>query len=182
MSEKTPPPEGYRLAMWLVIACVAIIFLALSAMYLLNRAGRGQLAMPRVFWVSSGLIMLSSVTMEVARRHLRQRREDHFRVWIVVTLLLGLGFLVAQLFGWSSLQAAGFYINHNLRSGYAYIFTGLHGLHLLGGLLALLWVALRHPAKWTALRRRVSVDAAAAYWHFLDVLWLYLLGLVFLWR
>ncbi len=180
-SEKTPPPEGYHLGMWLAIVCVAILFLALSVLYIFNRAGRAAIAMPPVLWISSALILLSSLTMEVARRNLRRRREEHFRTWIGVTVILGLGFLVAQLLGWASLRDAGFYINRNLRSGFAYIFTGLHGLHLLGGLGALLYVAARRPETWTVLRRRISVDVTAIYWHFLDGLWLYLLALVFLW-
>ena len=77
-------------------------------------------------------------------------------------------FLAAQIVLWKSLVASGFYINKNHHSGYAYIFTGLHGAHLIGGLIALGYVMLRERSKWTAVRRRVSVDATVLYWHFLD--------------
>ena len=97
-------------------------------------------------------------------------------------MLLGLCFLAAQLVLWKSLVASGFYINKNHHSGYAYIFTGLHGAHLIGGLIALGYVMLRERSKWTAVRRRVSVDATVLYWHFLDILWIYLLALIFYWR
>jgi cytochrome c oxidase subunit 3 len=97
-------------------------------------------------------------------------------------MLLGLSFLGAQIVLWKHLVASGFYINKNHHSGYAYIFTGLHGAHLIGGLAALAYVMLRNPVNWTVVRRRVSVDATAMYWHFLDGLWIYLLLLIFYWR
>jgi cytochrome c oxidase subunit 3 len=180
--DRTPPLEGYRLGMWLTLVSVTILFLALTVFYLFNGAQRKPIIMPPVLWVSTLLILLSSGTMEVARRALRRRLEGRFQFWIAVTTLLGLGFLAAQLLAWQALTEAGFFINRNFRSGYAYLFTGLHGVHLLGGLLGLLYLARRRAESWTVLRRRVSVDMMALYWHFLDGLWIYLWGLVFLWQ
>src|SRR5262249_49837804 len=120
--------------------------------------------------------------VETARRALRRRLENRFRLWISATMLLGLCFLAAQLVLWQRLVASGFYVNRNHHSGYAYIFTGLHGAHLIGGLIALGYVMLRERSKWTTVRRRVSVDATVLYWHFLDGLWIYLLALLFYWR
>jgi cytochrome c oxidase subunit 3 len=181
-NELTPPPEGYSLAIRLAIVSITVLFLALSSAYVFNRAMRQPIAAPPVLWVSTGFILASSLTVEMARRALRRRRENRFRLWISVTMLLGLCFLAAQLVLWKNLVASGFYINKNHHSGYAYIFTGLHGAHLIGGLIALGYVMLRERSKWTAVRRRVSVDATVLYWHFLDVLWIYLLALIFYWR
>lgn len=180
--ERTPPPEGYRIGMWLVIVSVSILFLSLTVLYLFNQAPSRPIVMPSVLRVSTVLILLSSVTIEIARRALRWRRESQFKAWMIVTLLLGLAFLCAQLMAWRQLIAAGFYINRNFRSGYAYIFTALHGIHLLGGLLGLAYISFRSRGAWTALRRRISVDVTAVYWHFLDGLWIYLWVLIFLWR
>ncbi|MGE0131279.1 MAG: heme-copper oxidase subunit III [Blastocatellales bacterium] len=181
-NELTPPPEGYSLAIRLTIVSITMLFLALSSAYIFNRARLQPLATPSVLWVSTGLILISSVTVELARRALRRRLEDRFKLWISVTMLLGLSFLGAQIVLWKHLVASGFYINKNHHSGYAYIFTGLHGAHLIGGLVALAYVMLRNPGNWTAVRRRVSVDATTLYWHFLDGLWIYLLVLIFYWR
>jgi cytochrome c oxidase subunit 3 len=181
-NELTPPPEGYSLAIRLAIVSITVLFLALSSAYVFNRAMRQPIAAPPVLWVSTGFILASSLTVEMARRALRRRRENRFRLWISVTMLLGLCFLAAQIVLWKRLVASGFYINKNHHSGYAYIFTGLHGAHLIGGLIALGYVMLRERSKWTAVRRRVSVDATVLYWHFLDVLWIYLLALIFYWR
>ncbi len=181
-NELTPPPEGYSLAIRLTIVSITMLFLALTSAYIFNRARLQPLVTPRVLWVSTSFILASGVTMELARRALRRRLEDRFRLWISATMLLGLCFLGAQIVLWKRLVASGFYVNKNHHSGYAYIFTGLHGAHLIGGLIALAYVMARRPASWTAVRRRVSVDATALYWHFLDGLWIYLLILIFYWR
>jgi cytochrome c oxidase subunit 3 len=181
-NELTPPPEGYRLAIRLAIISVTSLFLALSSAYIFNHAQLQPIATPRVLWLSTSLILTSSATIELARRALRRRAEGRFKFWISTTMLLGLCFLGAQVMVWKQLVASGFYVNKNHHSGYAYIFTGLHGAHLIGGLIALGYVMLRDIGSWTAVRRRVSVDATALYWHFLDGLWIYLLALIFYWR
>jgi len=181
-NELTPPPEGYSLAIRLAMISITVLFLALSSAYIFNHAAPQPLAKPPILWVSTSFILASSVTIEMARRALRRRLENRFRLLILITMLFGLCFLAAQIVLWKRLVASGFYINRNLHSGYAYIFTGLHGAHLIGGLIALAYLMLRERSKWTAVRRRVSVDATTLYWHFLDGLWLYLLALIFYWR
>ncbi len=180
--ERTPPPEGYRIAVWLVMVSITMLFLALTSAYIFNRAKNHPIVMPQALWLSTSLIVASSITVEIARRALRRRREGQFKVWIGVTMLFGVSFLGSQLAAWYQLVASGFYVNKNFHSGYAYIFTGLHGVHLIGGLIALAFVMLRAREKWTAVRRRVSVDLTAVYWHFLDVLWIYLFVLLFFWK
>ncbi|HEY7180014.1 MAG TPA: hypothetical protein VIC84_01285, partial [Blastocatellia bacterium] len=151
-NERTPPPEGYSLAIRLAMISITSLFLALSSAYVFNNAMRQPIAAPPVLWVSTSLILLSSLTAEMARRALRRRIENRFRFWISATMLLGLCFLIAQLILWKRLDASGFYVNRNHHSGYAYIFTGLHGAHLIGGLIALGYVMLRERSKWTAVR------------------------------
>jgi cytochrome c oxidase subunit 3 len=168
--------------MWLTLVSVAILFLALTVFYIFNGAQRKPIVMPQILWVSTLLILLSSVTLEIARRGGRRRPGRPFQFWITATMLLGGGFLVAQLLAWQALSEAGFYVNRNFRSGYAYLFTGLHGAHLLGGLLGLVYLVWRRAESWTVLRRRVSVDMMALYWHFLGGLWLYLWALIFFWQ
>lgn len=180
--ERTPAPEGYLIGVWLTIASVAILFLSLTTLYVYLNAGRHRIAAPGILWWSTGLLAGSSLTFEIARRALRRRAEKPFRIWIVLTLALGLGFLVAQCLVWRELITGGFYMAGNFRSSLAYTFTGLHAVHLLGGLFGLSVVTFRPRESWTALRRRVSVDATALYWHFLDALWIYLLILIFLWN
>lgn len=180
--ERQPPPEGYRIAIWLVLAGVTMLFAALASAYVVNRAHSMPLIMPKVLWLSTAVILASSATFEMARRMLKRRIENKFKLWIGVTTALGFGFLALQLMAWSELNASGFYINKNLHSAYSYLFTGLHGVHLICGLAALAFVTLRNPAKWTTVRRRVAIDVSALYWHFLAGLWIVLFVMLFFWK
>lgn len=180
--ERTPPPEGYKIGMWLVLVSVTMLFSALASAYIFNSAQRMPIVMPKVLWLSTAIILVSSATLEIARRALKRRIEGKFRLWIGVTTALGFGFLIAQLFAWRHLSESGFYVNRNLHSGYSYLFTGLHGVHLIGGLAGLIFITLRNPAKWTALRRRVAVDVTSLYWHFLSGLWIILFAMLFFWK
>jgi cytochrome c oxidase subunit 3 len=180
--ERTPPPEGYRLGVWLGLIGISMMFLALTSAYIVNQARFFPIELPPVLWLNTAVMLASSATVELARRSLRRRVEGAFNRWLMVTMALGLVFLLGQLMAWRQLVASGFYLNTNRHSGYTYLLTGLHGLHLVGGLLALAYVRLRARWDWTALRRRVSVDATALYWHFLDGLWVYLFILLFFWR
>jgi cytochrome c oxidase subunit 3 len=180
--ERTPPPEGYRVGVTLILISVTMLFAALTSAYIFNQAQRQPIVRPKILWLSTGVILFSSATIEVARRALRRRMEEKFRRWIGLTTALGFCFLGAQLLAWRQLNASGFYINRNFHSGYSYLFTGLHGIHLLGGLVALAFITLRRPDRWTAVRRRVAVDVTALYWHFIDGLWVVIFVMLFFWR
>jgi cytochrome c oxidase subunit 3 len=106
--------------------------------------------------------------------------------WLFMTVLLGLAFLAAQLVAWRQLSRQGVYLATNPHSSFFYLLTGAHAVHLLGGLLGLifLWLRSRRPVIETELiaRRKAATDAVAIYWHFMDALWIYLFLLLFLWR
>ncbi|MFN0086037.1 MAG: heme-copper oxidase subunit III [Blastocatellia bacterium] len=183
LPERMPPPEGYRIALWLTLVSVTMLFLSLASAYIFLRADTQPIVAPRAFWVSTASILCSSVTMEFARRALRRRNEENrFTRWGIATFLLSGIFLLSQLAAWRQLVAEGFYVNRNLRAGLAYIFTGLHAVHVLGGIAALAYVMLKPKHRWTSIRRRVSFDAVALYWHFIGGIWVMLLALVFLWK
>jgi cytochrome c oxidase subunit 3 len=139
-----------------------------------------------VLWLSTSLILISSVTMEVSRRSLRSLNDAGYGRWLVVTAVLGLGFLGSQLLAWRQLVRQGVYIATNPHSSFFYLFTAAHGLHLLGGLVALTFLMLRTARKRDTaegeLRRVGAADAATIYWHFMDGLWVGLFLLLFFWR
>jgi cytochrome c oxidase subunit 3 len=102
-----------------------------------------------------------------------------------VTLLLGLGFLAAQVLAWRQLVAAGVYLASNPHSAFFYVLTGLHAIHLVGGVLALAylhWFVRRAGGAEADLKRRALTDVVGIYWHFMDVLWVFLFLLLFFWR
>lgn len=182
--------QRYRIGMWLAIGSIAMLFTALTSAYVMRAGGSGwdDIQLPGLLWVSTGLIVASSVTIEMARRALRRDEYATYRRWLTVSLLLGFGFLATQLFAWRQLAAQGIYLASNPHSSFFYLLTGLHGLHLLGGILGLsflLWRAtrtMRDVSKQATLKRRAAADAVGIYWHFMDGLWVYLFALLFLWR
>jgi len=157
----------YRLG--LLIACGSILaFFAALVVAFYWRASTppfwAPIALPRTLWLSTAIILVSSVTFEAARRTYRRGLHRIAAQLLVVTACLGAAFLASQLSAWLNLVHRGFYLAQNPYSSFFYMFTGLHAAHLIGGLIALFIVVLGRT-------RRETVDAVAYYWHFLGVLW-----------
>jgi cytochrome c oxidase subunit 3 len=104
----------------------------------------------------------------------------------MVTVVLGLGFVASQLIAWRQLVRQGVYLASNPHSSFFYLFTAAHGVHVLGGILALTYLLLRTRKKRDSLegelRRIGTADGATIYWHFMDVLWICLFWLLFFWK
>ena len=163
------PPGMYRLG--LLIACGSILafFAALVvAFYWRSRTPPfwAPIALPHTLWLSTAIILASSVTFEAARRAFRRGLHLVAARLLVVTACLGAAFLASQVSAWLNLVHRGFYLAQNPYSSFFYMFTGLHAAHLVGGLIALFIVVLGRTT------RRETVDTVAYYWHFLGVLWI----------
>ncbi len=179
----------YRIGAWVAIASILMLFTALISSYIVRSASGNDwvpIMMPKVLWLSTSLILTSSVTMEISRRSLKALNDAGYGRWLIVTVVLGLGFLGSQLMAWRQLVRQGVYIATNPHSSFFYLFTAAHGVHLLGGLLALSFLVLRTTRKRDTaegeLRRLSAADAATIYWHFMDGLWIGLFLLLFFWR
>jgi cytochrome c oxidase subunit 3 len=176
-------PSSRRYATAIVIAIVSIVmfFMAMASAYIYLRANSSRwvpLHLPWIIWVNTALLLLSSGAMELARRRLALADVAQFRrLWAVATTL-GVLFLIGQLVAWRQFVLAGFYVSTNQASSFFYIFTGLHGLHLLGGICALLYVSFRKFEK-AKVSRVVAAEVASYYWHFMDGLWVFLLALLY---
>ena len=166
-----------------------MLFTALASAYIVRSASGNDwtpIAMPGVLWLSTAIIVVRSITMEVSRRSLKFQREQGYRLWLVITVVLGLGFMASQLVAWRQLARQGVYVATNPHSSFFYLFTAVHGIHLLGGLLVLsyLLVRTRKRSETVAgeLRRVGTADGATIYWHFMDGLWICLFLLLFFWK
>lgn len=187
-------PQQYRIGMWLALAAILMMFAALTSAYVFRSMRTQQewqvFAVPQMLWVSTILILASSATIELARRAVHRGQHEVYRNWLLASLLLGFGFLVSQLLAWRELVGQGIYLATNPHSSFFYLLTGLHALHLVGGILGLIYLAisarretlLSSRAVNAATKRRAGVEAIGLYWHFMDGLWVYLFALLFLWR
>ena len=185
-------PDKYRIAVWVVIVGVLMLFVSLSSAYVIRRtpglsgeSGANDwpgLWLPPILWFNTAAIVISSVTMEASRRFLRRGGYLGFNRWIVITLVLGFAFLAGQLVAWRQLAHQGIYLATNPHSSFFYLFTCLHGIHLLGGIAALAYVAVKGIRFQFGQRHDAAVYATSMYWHFMDGLWVFLFVLLFFWR
>ena len=177
-----PSSRRYATAIGVVIVSIVMFFMAMASAYIYLRAKSNQwvpLHLPWIVWVNTAVLLLSSGIIELARLRLARADVRQFRrLWFVATCL-GVLFLAGQLAAWRQFVLAGFYVATNQASSFFYIFTGLHGLHLLGGIGALLYVAFRKFEK-AKVSRTVAAEVASYYWHFMDGLWIFLLVLLYL--
>jgi len=129
------------------------------------------------------VLLASSVTLEIARRRIASYArgvESQIAApmrWLVITLSLGLLFVAGQYVAWLQLKAEGLYLATNPNSSFFYVFTGVHALHVLGGLGGLVYVMSKFNR---SILRRSTFAAASQYWHFMDILWLYLLWVLWM--
>jgi cytochrome c oxidase subunit III len=168
------PPGMYRMGVYLLCAAIFTFFGALVIAFY----WRAQVvsywqpvALPSMVWVSTNLILASSVTFETARRLWRHARQELASRFLLFTACLGVAFLASQVTAWRVLVGRGLYLTHNPYSSFFYIFTGLHAAHLLGGLIALfilLW----------GRKRRETIDSVCIYWHFMGMLWVALFAVL----
>src|SRR3982750_877639 len=182
-------PARYRIAIWMAIGSILMLFVALTSAYIVRSASSDdwhRIAMPKVLWLSTALLVVSSVTIELSRRSLKSRNESGYGLWLVNTVVLGVAFVVSQMFAWRQLVRQGAYLASNPYNSFFYLFTGAHGVHVLGGLAALGYLVIRTRGPRTSvdaeLRRLGAADAVTIYWHFMDVLWIGLFMLLTFWK
>ncbi len=177
--------QRYKLGVWIGMGGITMFFAALTSAMVVRQGLSGDwqpFSLPPVLYVSTLVLLVSSFAIERARREMRQARQDGLQRWVNVTSVLGLAFLACQVIGWQELVGRGIYLASNPANSFYYVLTAGHGAHLLGGIAALgyIWARTRSARAWPT--REAAVEAAALYWHFLDVLWIYILGLLLFWR
>ena len=179
--EGSHPFDSARLGLWVFLGSVTMLFAAFTSAYLVRSAGTdwAPLQIPSVLWISTAVLIASSVTMELARRSFQDWKPLAFRKWMVATFVLGVSFICGQLLAWQQLAEQGVFLQSHPHSSFFYVFTAVHALHVLGGIAALLYVLFQ---SWRyKLTPGVSSAPAlcATYWHFIDVVWIYLFVVLF---
>lgn len=180
----------YPLMLWLAIAGSGIIFLFISLVFF-SRFGTGHTAnlpLPYFFYLSTPLLVASSFSLAAANRQFKIEQYTRHRLLLLLTLILGLLFTLSQIAGWMQMFNQGFYLDSGSMGGaFIYLITGLHGLHVLGGVGALMWLVWNSFINSTYVANylngmnpfhKARVQLLTIYWHFVDVLWLFLMLLI----
>jgi len=184
-------PKGIhpqRFAMWVGLASLTMLFAALTSAYIV-REGAGnwvEFQIPKNFFISGGLLLISSGTMWWAVRAFKHDSLSSYRLALSLTVTLAFAFCISQYTGWIELQKIGMYIEGNPSGSFIYVLSYIHIAHVALGILLLIgtylrsFILFRNPAKWLIWHqnpdKNIRIELLATYWHFVDVLWLYLLG------
>lgn len=179
-------PAPASTGIWVGLAAISMTFAALTSALVVRKGSAldwRHFTLPTILYFNTAILLASSITLEIGRRDIsRYMRDLAGRVgnpsrWMYVTLALGLTFVAGQYMAWRQLKAEVLYLATNPSSSFFYVLTFAHVLHLCGGLGGLLRV-IRKIGNYTL--RRSTLDATSRYWHFMDVLWLYLLWLLWM--
>lgn len=168
---------------WIAIAAIVMFFAALTSVWVIRKGISREwipTALPAIIYVDSVILLISSLTLEFSRGSLTAGFPRRFLAWLYITLALGIAFIAGQLDAWRDLVHHGVYLATNPSSSFFYLLTAAHGLHLLGGVIALSIAAFRGPKMARGLKSRKLLDVTAIYWHFMYALWVYILLLLVL--
>jgi cytochrome c oxidase subunit 3 len=169
----------YKFTLWVAIASILMMFAGLTSAFIVksNLVGWRQIDMPNIFWGSTAVIMASSITMQMALRSFRQRHMSAYRLLIAITLILGIVFIVLQWFGFKELWEVQRITFRGVSGAgqFLYVIFGLHAIHVIGGVITLLVMFFKAYFGKLKLYSPAPVEVAATYWHFVDLLWIYLL-------
>jgi cytochrome c oxidase subunit 3 len=167
----------HKFTMLVAIASILMMFAGLTSAYIVksSQAGWEQVETPMTFWYSTAAILISSITMQMALRSFKQREMKQYRLLMGITLGLGILFVVFQSMGFNWMWEHGVRFKGAGAGQFLYIIAGLHGLHVIGGIVALLIMFVKAFIGRNKSYNSVPVEVVATYWHFVDALWLYLL-------
>lgn len=177
--EALPVPVA-KLGLWLFLGAVAMMFAAFTSAYIVRMPMPDwrTVQKPPILWFNTLVLIFSSMTVQWAWSSIRKNSSDGLRYGLLVTALLGALFVAGQLLAWRQLVAADVYVQTSPASSFFYLLTGVHGLHLLGGIVALAWATVQAWRNAYTPQHHLGVELCAVYWHFLMFVWLWLFALM----
>jgi cytochrome c oxidase subunit 3 len=179
ISEQKRKIHPHKFTLWVAIGSILMMFAGLTSAYIVKRSQASWLMIeiPMMFWYSTATILASSVTVQLALKALKKREVINYRRLLAVTAVLGVLFIVLQIVGFRQFAAQDIrLVGAGSNASYSFLLaiSGLHGLHVLGGVVALVVIAIRALNSSTRSYSTVPLEIAATYWHFVDALWIYL--------
>jgi len=169
----------HKFTLWVAMGSIVMMFAGLTSAYIVrsNQANWLEFSMPQIFWYSTAVIILSSITMHLSLKAFRAREMSRYRSLITITAVLGVLFGILQFLGFGFLSNHGVLLlgqGSNPSASFLAIITGLHVLHVLGGVVAILVMFIRAYSSRSKSYNATPVEIVSTYWHFVDILWIYL--------
>lgn len=166
----------WKFLVWLFIISIVMLFASQTSAYLVKRAEGDwtEFEVPTIFWYSTAVLFISSITIHFSVKAARNDNQNLLKTLVFTTFILGMTFLGMQYLGWQDLQAQGIYMKGNPSGSFFYVFTGLHGVHIILGLGILVGTLIMTLRNKINSKNTLLAELCATSWHFLDILWIYL--------
>jgi cytochrome c oxidase subunit III len=166
----------HKFTLWVALGSIIMMFAGLTSAYIVKRDQPGwtSFSIPRAFWYSTGVIVLSSLTIQMALRSFKERDFLKYRNLLTATALLGVLFVILQWVGFRQIWNSGVTLRGSGGGQFLYVIAGLHIVHVLAGVIALIVMFVRAYASKVRSYDSVPVELMSTYWHFVDLLWIYL--------
>jgi len=176
VADQSKKIHPHKFILWVGIGSIIMMFAGLTSAYIVKRQAPGwtTYTMPIVFYYSTGVLLVSSLTFFFATKSFIERRMIQYRKLVLVTTILGLVFILLQWFGFRQLWKSGITLHGSGAGQFLYIIAGLHAVHVLGGVIALITIYFRARNARIRSYNVVPVDVVGTYWYFVDLLWIYL--------
>ena len=168
--------------LWIGIVSILMLFAGLTSAYIVSKADGGwlQFELPKMFYLSTVIIIISSISMNYALISAKRNNINNIKIALAFTLILGLGFVFSQFMAWKTLVGQEVFLVGNVSGSFLYVLSGMHLAHLAGGIISLSVVLSEALKEQYNSQNKLGLELCSIYWHFLDVLWVYLfLFLVF---
>ena len=169
----------HKFTLWIAMGSIVMMFAGLTSAYIVrsNQANWLEFYLPNIFWYSTAVIITSSIFMHLSIKAFKVREMKRYRLLITITAFLGILFAALQFLGFQNLNTHGVQLlgeGSNPSASFLAIIVGLHVLHVLGGVIALLIIFFKAYSSRSKNYSAVPIEVAGTYWHFVDALWIYL--------
>jgi cytochrome c oxidase subunit 3 len=177
--EQNTKIHPYKMLLWVGLGSIVMMFAGLTSAYIVKKSQANWLEfdLPNLFWFSTLVILVSSFTIQMAVKKAKAGEMAQYRGFLSVTAILGLTFIILQIRGFQALELNNVALTgarSNSAGSFLLVIAGLHLLHLVGGVIAIAVISLKAMAAKSSTNQVLSVELVASYWHFVDILWIYL--------
>ncbi len=176
VNEQRKKIHPHKFTLWVALGSIVMMFAGLTSAYIVKRDQPGwtTFTMPRAFFYSTAVILISSLTIQMGLKSFKDREILRYRNFLTATAVLGIVFMLLQWLGFRQIWHSGVTLRGSGGGQFLYVIAGLHLAHVLAGVIALLWMLVRAFGSKTRSYNSVPVELMSTYWHFVDLLWIYL--------
>ena len=177
VNEQRKRIHPHKFTLWVALGSIIMMFAGLTSAYVVKRDQPGwtTFSIPKAFWYSTGIMLFSSLSIQMALKAFKEREMIRYRNLLTTTAVMGVFFVMCQWVGFREIWSSGITLRGSGGGQFLYVIAGLHAVHVLGGVIALLYMAAKSYLSKIRSYDSVPVELMSTYWHFVDLLWIYLL-------